>query len=273
MSTLTSAVLTLLPSDRFEAPATMGRASHSLFLDMIQQADPHLAQELHAPANFKPFTCSDLIGGDWTSKDRRKFHPEKEVWLRYTGLSQDVSNYLDRLTQDSPKSVLLLNNRYHILNITTDQKKHPWAGQTSYQALAAPYLLGKVKPKFKFGLEFTSPTAFRQGKKKITHPIPMGHWVFKGLLKRWNAHSPITLAEEINEYAENSVILTQYNLETKAVPTKRNVQTGCVGEAQFAFLEKDRFGANMLNLLAEYAFYSGVGYQTTTGMGQTRCLT
>lgn len=272
MSTLTSAVITLLPTKHFDTPATMGRASHSLFLDWVRQVDPQLALNLHEQASSKTFTCSDLIGGEWTSRDRRKFNPNQEVWLRYTGLSSEVSNFLEQLTHNAPKSVHLCDRQFHVLDVTIDKDKHRWAGRTSYQSLAAPYLLSKVKTKFRFGLEFKSPTAFRQGKKKITHPIPMGHWVFQGLLRRWNEHSPITLAEEMNDYVENSVILTRYDLETKAVPSKKNIQTGCVGEAQFAFIEKDRFGANMLNLLAEYAFYSGVGYQTTTGMGQTRYL-
>jgi CRISPR-associated endoribonuclease Cas6 len=35
-------------------------------------------------------------------------------------------------------------------------------------------------------------------------------------------------------------------------------------------LGADRYWLGVINLLADFAFYSGVGVQTTTGMGQVR---
>jgi len=35
-------------------------------------------------------------------------------------------------------------------------------------------------------------------------------------------------------------------------------------------LTQDRYWLNVLHLLAAFAFYSGVGYQTTSGLGQVR---
>ncbi|MEZ4642602.1 MAG: CRISPR system precrRNA processing endoribonuclease RAMP protein Cas6 [Chloroflexota bacterium] len=45
---------------------------------------------------------------------------------------------------------------------------------------------------------------------------------------------------------------------------------GCVGWGDFVALQHDRYWNSVLNLLADFAFYSGVGYQTTVGLGQVR---
>jgi CRISPR/Cas system endoribonuclease Cas6 (RAMP superfamily) len=45
---------------------------------------------------------------------------------------------------------------------------------------------------------------------------------------------------------------------------------GCVGRASYVVVNRDRYWTSLLNLLTEYSFYSGVGYQTTIGLGQAR---
>jgi CRISPR-associated endoribonuclease Cas6 len=45
-----------------------------------------------------------------------------------------------------------------------------------------------------------------------------------------------------------------------------------VGQATYRALAGDRYWLGVMNMLAEFALYSGVGVQTATGMGQARKL-
>jgi CRISPR-associated endoribonuclease Cas6 len=67
------------------------------------------------------------------------------------------------------------------------------------------------------------------------------------------------------------VALARYQLRTRILPFKDgSLQVGFVGQAVFLALNSDRYWVHALHLLAEYARYAGVGYQTTMGMGQAR---
>jgi len=43
-----------------------------------------------------------------------------------------------------------------------------------------------------------------------------------------------------------------------------------VGYCRYTLLRADPYWVGVLQALTDYAFYAGVGYQTTTGMGQAR---
>ncbi len=59
---LTSLVLILTTDTPLTFPPHLGRASHAAFLRLISQVDPDLAEQLHAPNQRRPFTCSNLWG-------------------------------------------------------------------------------------------------------------------------------------------------------------------------------------------------------------------
>jgi CRISPR-associated endoribonuclease Cas6 len=266
---LTALVLEVAPPRPTTTPGHLGRAAYALLLRLITAEEPALAEALHSSNERKPFTCSTLVGGQRRGKDERYFSPEETAWLRFTGLNADVSAHLRRLADDPPESVDLDGRRFQVHTATLDGDVHRWAGQHSYEALSAPYLLGQQKPAYRLQLSFASPTTFRS--RGRSHPVPMADWVFGNLWDFWNAFSPVPLADETRRYADECVVLNRYRLRTHAVPMKANVvQMGCVGQAYYVILDRDRYWAATLNLLAEYAFYSGVGYRTTVGLGQTR---
>jgi CRISPR-associated endoribonuclease Cas6 len=60
-------------------------------------------------------------------------------------------------------------------------------------------------------------------------------------------------------------------LRSRAWAAKQSrAQIGFVGMAMFAALNRERYWMGLMNVLADYAFFAGVGYQTTQGMGQCR---
>ena len=48
------------------------------------------------------------------------------------------------------------------------------------------------------------------------------------------------------------------------------LRIGGVGQVTYTALDDDRYALAALNMLADFALYSGVGVQTATGMGQCR---
>ena len=136
------------------------------------------------------------------------------------------------------------------------------------EALSSTYLLSKKYPDYRLRLNFASPTTFRSGGNY--QPVPMAGWVFGSLIDRWNTFSPVALSPDARRFAEECVVLSRYRLRTRAVPYKNIVQMGCIGDVHYIIVNRDRYWASVMNLLADFAFFSGVGYQTTVGLGQTQ---
>jgi CRISPR-associated endoribonuclease Cas6 len=120
-------------------------------------------------------------------------------------------------------------------------------------------------------LEFASPTTFRSQGQYL--PLPLPELVFGSLLDRWQAFAPIALHPDLRRFAAEAVVLGRYHLRTRGMPYKQGgMQIGFTGEATFVVLNRDRYWLNVLHLLAAFAFYSGIGYQTGAGLGQARVI-
>jgi CRISPR-associated endoribonuclease Cas6 len=95
--------------------------------------------------------------------------------------------------------------------------------------------------------------------------------VYGSLVETWNTFSPVAVSDEARRFADECLGLSRYHLSTRAVSGKRgSVQIGFVGKCQYTALRRDRYWQGVIQLLTDYAFYAGVGYQTTAGMGQAR---
>jgi CRISPR-associated endoribonuclease Cas6 len=267
---LTSLVLTVAPTKPVTMSDYLGRAVYRFWLHYLDKIDSSLPQQLHDGQGPKPFTCSSLVGGQRIANHVCRHTPEAPVWFRITGLTATISSHLQQLAADMPKKIELDGVEFRVLSATMNNEDHPWAGQTSVEQISAPFLLSKRQPNYRMKFNFASPTTFRSG--GYSQPVPLAGWLFGSLLDRWNAFSPVALSSDVRRFAEECVVLSRYQLRTRAIPYKNIVQTGCIGVAYYNILNRDRYWANILNLLAEFAFYSGVGYQTTVGLGQVQHL-
>lgn len=264
---LTSLVMILKVEQPTTFPPYLGRASHAAFLRLIAEADPGLAQRLHAPDERRPFTCSDLWGVR-RRRDEMVLTPEQEVFLRYTGLNADVSQHLVRLAQHPPTRIELDGVPFTVCRATLDPAEHPWAGRSTYEELAACHLLN-VEPASRVELEFLSPTTFRSGGLNV--PLPLPGLVYEGLMEKWNAFAPVSVPVEIRRFAEECLAISRCELSTRPVAGKGEaIQIGFVGRCRYTAVNRDHYWLGIIQLLTDYAFYAGVGYQTTTGMGQAR---
>jgi len=272
MSDLVSLVVTVRPAQPVTLPGHLGRAAHALLLRWLNEADPALAQTWHDADGPKPFTCSSLIGAGRMQGDHlRALTPENTYWLRLTSLDPTVSARLLAVCDDPPPTVELDGVILPVESITADPAAHPWAGTATYEQLAAPYLLARQPGPRRLTLSFVSPTTFRQ--REMNMPLPLPELVFGGLADRWNAFSPVTISPEVRRYAAECVGISHFALRSRSVPLKDGgLQVGVTGQARYVAVTYDRYWTSLLGLLADFAFYAGVGRLTTVGLGQCRRL-
>ena len=268
---LTSLVLQLQSPTAARLPSSLGRAGQALLLRLVQAHSPALAEELHQSNGLKPYTVSNLVlgkrqGGTLTAE------AGQSGWLRFTGLTEPVSAVLQNLAADPPPAVELDGHAFTVTRATLNPADHPWAGQTSYQDLAGPYLLGgQSRPSARIGLEFASPTTFKS--RGVNLPLPLPELVFGSLLDRWQTFAPIALHPETRRFAAEAVALNRFKVRSRGAPGKQGgLRIVFTGTATFMATNKDRYWLNILHLLAAFAFYSGVGAAATAGLGQTRTV-
>lgn len=264
---LISIVLTLVAPTTATLPPFLGRANHAAVLQRLGAVDPALMQALHDGAGPKPLTCSDLIGAE-PHQQGVQVQAGRSYLVRITGLTPAVSQGLHRaLVADPPTLWPLAELPFQVSRVCADSAQDPRSGVTTYETLAAAQLLGAERLAHKVSLIFHSPTSFQS--KGMHIPVPLPNLVFGSLVDRWNAFSPITLSPEVRRFGEEMVAISNYRLQSIPVIQKNGAPLiGGVGRATYTALGGDRYWLATMNMLADFAFYSGVGVKTTIGMGQ-----
>ncbi len=262
-----SVVIELRPEERITLPSYTGRMAHAWFLGWVRQTDPERAHRLHAIHQVKPFTVSGLTGGT-RHGSTCEFRPGDICWLRITALEDEFAGWLaERLADTLPPLVTLQQCTFQVGRVLTHPDAHTWAGEASYRELVQHYLDSPGVPST-IRLFFASPTTFRVRGRNV--PLPLPDLVFGSLADRWHAFAPIALDDAIRAVIAEQVVVSRYELRTQAVPIRHGYQIGFTGRCEFTVLAKNPYWRRVCHLLAAFAFYSGVGYKTPQGLGQTR---
>ena len=290
MTHLLSLVLSLTPHQAASAPPHLGRAAHAALLRAVDAADAALAAQLHDESGPKPFTCSTLMG----KRKEGAVTPDETYILRYTALTDDLGSRLSALGAPTPalrgaegplwagasvpnpkppkegdSEIELDGILFDVVGRTTDPSVHPWAAQTTFEELASPWLLGRAEPARHLTFQFTSPTTFHSGGRSV--PLPLPELIFGSLLERWNTYAPVALPEEARRFAAECLAVSRYDLQTRPLPFKEGaVKIGMIGQATLTATRYDRYWLSLMNLLADFALFAGVGASVTMGMGQCR---
>lgn len=120
-------------------------------------------------------------------------------------------------------------------------------------------------------IRFLTPTAVtRQDnqRKRYTalHPDPLT--IFSLLTRRWQDLGGPPLPDHLADYLTDGGCVTKaYELSTTEFTHRRRVQLGFVGRVVYICRQPDPDCIQALNWLARLAPFSGIGYQTTRGMG------
>jgi CRISPR-associated endoribonuclease Cas6 len=264
----------------------LGRPSQAWFLNQIVLKKPRLAEALHDDDGSKPFTVSTLLDSNGRPfKAGDMLQEGQDCWLRVTTIGEELSEtVLKTVLQKLPKRLALYKMEFRIDGYTLNPREHPWAGETSFAEIAQDSQYAKAPRDMR--MEFVTPTAFRSNGIDISLPIP--GQVFRSLSQKWNAFCPETmqLQDIWPEFASECIFVT----EMTAVNTiywefaegTRGSATGFTGTVGFSLQPKGKItkpwqeyydGADVvMQSLAHFAFFSGIGHHTTIGMGQCRLV-
>lgn len=255
----------------------MGRAAQQFGLTLIGESNPDLAQSIHDQTGEKPFTASGLMCGDAPLKG--KVEQGDAVWIRFTALNAPLVAAFDVYRNSSPYMVELNRQHWRVERIE-------WAHLTSYQTLIDQHR--HIFPMEQITFRFACATTFRS--HGVNLPLPLPSLVLGSLLTRWDKFTNHRLhqmpREQVNAFIAHHVLLSRHRIETALYRGKQGgKEIGFVGEATFDLVKKSShlgtqepetegllqqeylWMARTINLLADFARFSGIGRKTTSGMG------
>ena len=285
-----------------------GELVHAAWLDWLRAAAPEVATWLHEGNKRRFFTCSSLQfpipGPRMRDAERENVHmpldPEKVYTVRITLLLGELfplfhdalMSFNKQQSGTSKPPFMKLGKQLFLLEEVVAGADDPseWTGFTSFAQLAdkaKTLRLGRTEP---LTMEFASLTTFSRGNQRDKtygnhHArLPLPHYVFTGLAKRWQELAPPELAgmvqvEPIAEYCrDEGIIIADYDLKAHQLKFTTHMQPGFVGKCKYSLRGPDEPTTEeapltvrqQILLLAQLAFYTGVGYKTAMGLGRTR---
>ncbi len=303
-------LLRLRPLERGTLMPFSGELVHGAWLEWIRAAAPDVAAMLHDGNRRRLFTCSSVLfplpEERVRAAERENVHlpltPEKTYQVRVTLLLGELFPLFYNtllhfnMTEFGAKKppFMLIGKQAFLLEEVIADRDDPgdWTGFTSFAQLAEKAKEQEPGKSETVSLEFASLTSFNwlnmvdKTYGNFFARLPLPQYVFPWLAKRWQALAPPELAgmvqvERIQHYVQaDGVVIDDYALRPHRVQYAEHPQRGFVGSCTYLLRGPDEATTKdapltvrqQLLMLAQLAFYTGVGYKTTMGMGQVRPL-
>ena len=282
---LLSILISLVSTSSVPILGALGRPANAWFLAQLTRDHPEIAQALHNSSGVKPYTVSTLLDGRGRPFSAGKWLQAGEpCWLRITTFEQHLSEIvLQHVLPRLPGHLELYKMNFRIDGYTLFPAQHPWAGQSSYAAIAQNGFQQESSRQVR--LEFSSPTAFRSEGADI--PLPLPGQVFRSYWMKWNAFAPegAQIQDVWPGFASACIMVSELaginTTRWSFAEGTRGVATGFTGAVGFVLLPRNKCGDwaeywdgadQVLQSLSQFAFYCGTGHHATIGMGQTRVL-
>jgi len=167
-----------------------------------------------------------------------------------------------------------------------------WSGFTSLATLVEQVKTLRLGPAETLKLEFASLTTFNRSNAKTRvygdhyARLPLPQYIFPGLVRRWEDIAPpeltgIVQLERIEQYLQDDgMIIVDYDLKPHYVKFTTHLQPGFIGMCRYQLRGPDEETTpeapltvrQQILLLAHLAFYCGIGYKTSMGMGRARLV-
>lgn len=267
-------VIRLIATQNGRLRATDGHLGHAAFLNIIQQTDPALSQAIHDIDGRKPFTIAPLQGYGHGRKGERHIKAGQEGILRVTLLDPVLFHTFIQyfLHGDGRPTIRLDNITFHISEILSSPGSHPLAGYDSLPALHERWeQTTRLHDYTTIRLTFRTPTAFslKNGRFRHMHVLPDPALVFGQLASYWDTFTGSDTKDKVRQFANLGMVVARHQIKTHMVQFRKSKQVGFTGRVHFLIQDKENQPMiRRLNLLADLAFYTGVGSKTTMGMGQ-----
>ena len=300
-------LLQLRPIQEGTLMSFSGELVHAAWLSWLRSAAPDVATWLHEGNKRRLFTCSSLQFpyARMVEAERNNIHlpltPEKIYTIRITLLLGELFplfyKALTNFQQSSTRSgvtppFMRLGRQSLLLEEVVIENDTPtgWSGFTSFTDMVEAVQRKKLGGTIPLKLEFASLTSFNRGNAQNraygNHcaRLPLPSYVFPYLAKRWQELAPPELAsivqrEAIEQYIlDEGIVISDYDFKPHAVKFTTHWQPGFIGSCTYALRGPDEATTTttpltlrqQMVLLARLAFYTGVGYKTAMGMGQTK---
>ncbi len=286
-----------------------GELVHGAWLNWLKEVAPDVATWLHDDNKRRAFTCSSLqfpIAGERMLEAERKnihlpLNPDKTYTVRITLLLGELFPLFYNALMEFNMSQLAAKQQpfmrigkqlFSLDEVVISNDDHSgWTGFTSFTTLVEKVRvlkLGAVEP---LTLEFATLTSFNRSSARnkafgVYHArLPLPQYIFPGLARRWGELAPPELAQVVQEDAieqyiqDDGIIVADYDLKTHHIRFTTHEQPGFVGTCRYSLRkvpnEAMRPGTALtvrqqILLLAQLAFYCGVGHKTSMGLGQVR---
>ncbi|MCC6975934.1 MAG: CRISPR-associated endoribonuclease Cas6 [Anaerolineae bacterium] len=257
-------------------PSDHGDQARAALFELVQRGDFPLAQRLHDANDHKPFTVSLLEGGKRGGDGARHFGEGDSATWRFTLLHEPAFEALLRrylLSRELPH-VRIGALSFAITEAFASGASHHDSGHIALTALRSRWELPSETLPPSFTLDFRSPTGFSLGQDKTTgehrwRALPETRLIFSALRKKWARLGGAEPGDEFDTWAEKSIEMEPLYVETRTTLIERRPLRGFVGQVRFHLRGDPRWWP-LAHLLSDLAFWTGVGYQTTRGMGQAR---
>ncbi len=253
---LTEITLTLQAREAATLPASHGLMANAAALNLLNRYDEALARELHDKESAKPYTVALLTGLKAQADKTLTLPANEDCRWRLTGLSKDVSACLKKITAGD--DIRIGSGEFVIADIAVNS--------TAYSLMADKWLsmpTERLNPHI--GFQINTPAAFKRG--RYEYPFPAPDVVWTSLLNKWNRFSD-TYCPQLLLALSEEVHLTNWHGETKRMAMGKRWSVGCVGRFNYGVSKGQDELLRLLHLLADFARFAGIGWQTTAGMGQ-----
>lgn len=247
-----------------------GHQAQALFLDLLHQVDSALATRLHADQyGARSYTVTPLRLPR-PRHDRLPFAAGEPAVLRVALLRADLfAPVMGALLQQGLRPTLRLGQmQFGLGMVYGTPAAHPWAGYTAWESL-----MEQAAPATQLSLEFATPTAVSQGDDAHGRPkvelLPIPATIFGSIARRWNDLAPIQLDPAAIRAASETVVVADHDIRTTTVQMGNTTTKGFLGMVRYE-LRGTTEQRHLLTLLADAAFFLGVGMKTARGMGLCR---
>lgn len=253
-----SVMIVFTPIEEIKTNMDFGEQIHGLFLNLVNKVDPVLAQEMHERLNFKPFTCSSILN----KKRNDTLLPGRNYRFRYTVIDPELEmRMMEFLFYHCVEKIQLSKAKILVKEIVGTEGSDDLVTKKTYSDL---YEISKQR---EFILDYISPTTLRVHSRNYPLPDPKG--LFKRYLYKWNSYSSHPFPEDIILILDKILAISRHNIRSEIYKFSNSLQIGFVGRVHFKVFSKDQELIKMINTLARFSYYTGSGYKTTMGMGQT----
>lgn len=281
-------VINLIAQETGTLPGTVGELAHAAFYAAVDAVDPALAAQIHDAQERKAFSLSPLYFSQRaTGRDGYRQSPEdgrihvsagQPGWLRLGLLDEELfavfmQHILYSGITGGAASIRLGRIPFTITEALGAPGSHPWVGYTTWEALSSLHEAPE-----RWVVDFASPTAIRWGeadnKVRRVELFPTPRLAIASLRTLWDRTVGASWGRDFEEWVERNIAVGRiWQWQSEPFRYQKQTYVGGVGKLEYRVLDgRNRANVAHFNRLLHLAFYAGVGYKTTHGLGQMRLL-